>query len=98
MARPTARRSPTGRRVFINKQAYGSKWLWSPNNHSQSVAGLKLSQPLAYGWSLVGTVETGFQPISWNLANGARSLAQNNGKAQLLQGFGADFGPRRPMG
>ena len=88
---------PNGTASFINKQAYGSRWLWSPNNLSQSVVGLKLSQPLPFlsgpflsGWSLVGTVETGFQPLSWNLANGARSLAQNNGKAQLLQGFAAD--------
>jgi hypothetical protein len=66
---------PNGTASFINKQAYGSKWLWSPNNLSQSVVGLKLSQPVAYGWSVVGTVETGFQPLSWNLSNGARSLA-----------------------
>ena len=83
---------PNGTGSFINKQAYGSKWLWSPNNLSQSVVGLKLSQPVAYGWSVVGTVETGFQPLSWNLANGARSLAQNNGKAQLFQSFNADSG------
>ena len=78
---------PNGTGSFINKQAYGSKWLWSPNNLSQSVVGVKLSQPLAYGWSVVGTAETGFQPLSWNLSNGARSQAQNNGKAQLLQGL-----------
>ena len=90
---------PNGTGSFINKQAYGSKWLWSPNNLSQSVVGLKLSQPLPFlsgpflsGWSLVGTVETGFQPLSWNLANGQRSQVQNNGKAQLLQGFNADSG------
>jgi predicted porin len=90
---------PNGTGSFVNKQAYGSKWLFSPNNLSQSVVGIKLSQPLWFlsgpflsGWSLVGTVETGFQPLSWNLANGARSLAQNNGKAQLLQGFNADSG------
>jgi predicted porin len=83
---------PNGTASFINKQAYGSKWLWSPNNLSQSVVGLKLSQPVAYGWSVVGTVESGFQPLSWNLANGQRSQAQNNGKAQLLQGFNADSG------
>ncbi|HKN29775.1 MAG TPA: hypothetical protein VJY34_18560, partial [Roseiarcus sp.] len=25
---------------FIQKQSYGAKWLWSPNNLSQSVAGI----------------------------------------------------------
>jgi predicted porin len=83
---------PNGVGSFVNKQAYGSKWLWSPNNLSQSVIGIKMSQPLAYGWSLVGTAETGFQPLSFNLANGQRSQVQNNGKAQLLQGFNADSG------
>ena len=39
---------PNGTASFINKQAYGSKWLWSPNNLSQSVVGLKLSQPLPF--------------------------------------------------
>ena len=90
---------PNGTGSFVNKQAYGSKWLWSPNNLSQSVVGIKMSQPLPFlsgpflsGWSLVGTAESGFQTLSWNLANGARSQAQNNGKAQLLQGFNADSG------
>jgi predicted porin len=89
---------PNGTGSFVNKQAYGSKWLWSPNNLSQSVVGIKMSQPLSVlspwltGWSLVGTAETGFSTLSYNLANGARSQAQNNGKAQLLQGFNADSG------
>ena len=37
---------------FIQKQSYGPKWLWSPNNLSQSVAGIKMSQPI--GGRLVG--------------------------------------------
>ena len=77
---------------FISKQSYGSKWLWTPNGISQSVVGIKLSQPIAYGWSLVGTVETGFSPYSWNLANGQRSQVQNNGLALPLQGANADSG------
>ena len=77
---------------FISKQSYGAKWLWTPNGISQSVVGIKLSQPIAYGWSLVGTVETGFSPYSWNLANGQRSQVQNNGLALPLQGANADSG------
>jgi predicted porin len=77
---------------FISKQSNGSKWLWTPNGISQSVVGIKLSQPIAYGWSLVGTVETGFSPYSWNLANGQRSQVQNNGLALPLQGANADSG------
>ena len=83
---------PNGVGSFINKQSYGSKWLITPNGFSQSVVGLKLSQPIWWGWSIVGTVETGFDPYSLQLANGQRSQVQNNGKAQLLQGFNADSG------
>ena len=83
---------PNGVGSFINKQSYGSKWLITPNGFSQSVVGLKLSQPIWWGWSVVGTVETGFDPYSLQLANGQRSQVQNNGKAQLLQGFNADSG------
>ena len=77
---------------FVSKQSYGSRWLWMPNGVSQSVVGIKMSQPLAYGWSLVGTAETGFNPYSWNLANGQRSQVQNNGLALPLQGANADSG------
>src|SRR6185437_14815992 len=77
---------------FVSKQSYGSRWLWPPNGVSQSVVGIKMSQPLAYGWSLVGTAETGFNPYSWNLANGQRTQVQNNGLALPLQGANADSG------
>jgi predicted porin len=83
---------PNGVGSFVNKQSYGSKWLLTPNGFSQSVIGLKLSQPVGWGWSIVGTAETGFDPYSLNLANGQRSQVQNNGKAQLLQGFNGDSG------
>jgi predicted porin len=75
---------------FISKQSYGPKWLWTPNGINQSVAGVALSQPLAYGWSLVGTLETAFDPLSFNIANGQRSLVQNNGQALLLQSYNND--------
>ena len=55
---------------FIQKQSYGAKWLQSPNNLSQSVAGIKMSQPLPFlsgpflsGWSIVGDVGMGIQSL-----------------------------------
>ena len=79
---------------FVTKQSYGSKWLWTPNGLSQSVAGIKMSQSLAPiglpGWSLIGTVETGFNPYYGYLADAQRSQVQNNGKALPLQGANAD--------
>ena len=83
---------PNGVANFISKQSYGPKWLWTPNGVSQSVIGIKVNQPIAYGWSIVGTAETGFDPLSLNLANGQRSQAQNNGLALPLQGANADSG------
>ena len=90
---------PNGTGSFINKQAYGSKWLWSPNNLSQSVVGIKLSQPLPFlsgpflsGWSLVGTVETGFQPFPgiWPTAHAPKR--RTTARRSCLQGFNADSG------
>ena len=74
-----------GTQGLISKQSFGSKWLWSPNNINQSVIGIKMSEPIAYGWSLVGTLEAGFDPISGWLANSQRAQVINNGKALVLQ-------------
>ena len=52
-----------GTQGLISKQSNGSKWLWSPNNINQSVIGIKMSEPIGYGWSIIGTVEAGFDPI-----------------------------------
>ena len=79
---------------FITKQNRGVKWLFTPNGLSQSVVGIKMSQSLAplglAGWSLIGTVETGFNPYYGYLADAQRSQVQNNGKALTLQGANAD--------
>ncbi len=82
---------------FIQKQSYGAKWLWSPNNLSQSVAGIKMSLPLPYlsgpflsGWSIVGAFEWGFNPYYGYPAGAQQAQVQQNGKALLLQGAGAD--------
>ena len=75
-----------------------SAWLQTPNGINQSVVGIKMSQPIAYGWSLVGTAEVGFNPYFGYLADAQRSQVQNNGKALVLQNANAEFEPHRPMG
>jgi predicted porin len=82
---------------FIQKQSFGPKWLWSPNNLSQSVAGIKMAQPLPFlsgpflsGWSLIGVWEWGFNPYYGFPASAQQSQVNQNGKALLLQGAGAD--------
>ena len=82
---------------FIQKQSFGPKWLWSPNNLSQSVAGIKMAQPLPSlggpflsGWTLIGVFEWGFNPYYGFPAAAQQSQVNQNGKALLLQGAGAD--------
>ena len=68
---------------FITNQNKGVKWLWTPNGLSQSVIGLKMSQSLAplglAGWSLIGTIETGFNPYYGYLADAQHSQVRENG-------------------
>jgi predicted porin len=77
---------------FVGKQSNGSKWLWTPNGINQSVVGITMKEAIPWlpGWSLVGSVEAGFDPYSGQLVNGQRSLVQNNGKALVLQNANAD--------
>ena len=96
--RPYNARWNNGVDSFIQKQSYGAKWLQSPNNLSQSVAGIKMSQPLPFlsgpflsGWSIVGTWEWGFNPYYGFPAAAQQSQVNQNGRALLLQGAGADF-------
>ena len=72
---------------FVGKQSYGPRWLWTPNGISQSVVGINMKEAIPWlpGWSLVGAVESGFNPYSGNLVNGPRSLVQNNGVPLVLQ-------------
>jgi predicted porin len=77
---------------FISKQSYGPKWLWTPNGINQSVVGIKVNQPVGWGWSIVGTAETGFDPLSWNLANSQRSQVQVSGRGALFQNAQGDGG------
>ncbi len=81
---------PNGVADFISKQSNGPKWLWTPNEISQSVVGVKMSEPVGYGWSVVGTLELGFNPYSGYLANGQRSLVMNNGKPLIYQNAEGD--------
>jgi predicted porin len=79
-----------GTQGLISKQSHGVRWLWSPNNVNQSVIGVKMSQPIANGWSLIGTLEAGFDPISGYLANSQRAQVMNNGKPLALQSASGD--------
>ena len=49
-----------------------------------------MSEPIGHGWSLIGDVETGFNPYYGYLADAQRAQVQNNGKALILQNANAD--------
>jgi predicted porin len=56
----------------------------------QSKIGIRVAQPVADDWSLVGRVETGINPTSGQLTDACASLASNAGKAQGSQTANAD--------
>ena len=70
---------PAGVAYLIAKQSDGAKWLLSPNAINQSQVGVSMSEPLGAGWTVIGDAEFGFDPYSLELANGPRSLVENNG-------------------
>ena len=81
------------RHARAHQQADGNgvRWLWSPNNINQSVVGIKMSQPIANGWSLIGTVEAGFDPISGDLFQlAARTGDEQRQGGQSLQSASGD--------
>jgi predicted porin len=78
--------------IVTKQSSPNSQWLWTPNGLSQSVVGVKMSQPLANGWSLVGTWEWGFNPFYGYPADAQLSQVQNNGKALTQQNANADSG------
>jgi len=62
----------------IQKASRGGRWSWSPNALSPSTLGLKMEEPLVGDWLLIGAAEFGYNPYSGMLANGPRTLADNN--------------------
>ncbi len=77
--------------IITKQSTRGPQWLWTPNGLSQSVVGVKMSEPLwNSGWSLIGTVETGFDPYSMQLAYAQKAQVENNGKSLFLQNANAN--------
>ncbi len=62
----------------------------APNGLSQSRIGLKGIHALADDWSGIFTIETRFSPLSGEIANGPKSLVQNNGVALANQVSASD--------
>ena len=56
----------------------------------QSKIGIRVSEPIAGDFTLVGRAETGFNPLSGQLVDACASMAQNAGKKQGQQTANAD--------
>jgi predicted porin len=80
----------TGVDELLHKTNRGPAWLATPNGLSQSQVGVKIKEPLAYGWSVVAEVGTGFDPYSLQLANGPGSMVQNNTRTLANQNTNDD--------
>jgi predicted porin len=63
---------------LVNKASYRSKWQAVPNGLSQSNVGIKIKEQVAPNWYIVGDANFGFDPYSFDAANGPGSLEENN--------------------
>ena len=77
-ATPFNRDFPNGIQELISKDSNGGKWQWVPNGLSQSNVGIKMKEQVVPNWFIVGDVNFGFDPYSFDLANGPKSLVDNN--------------------
>ena len=63
---------------LINKASNKGAWQGVPNGLSQSNLGVKIKEQVAPSWFVVGDVNFGFDPYSFQFANGPASLEDNN--------------------
>jgi predicted porin len=81
---------PQGVEVLIAKNSQGARYSIAPNGLGQSVAGIKGTKEFAQDWSFDFNLETGFDPYSMRLANGLRSLVENNADILANQSANGD--------
>jgi predicted porin len=64
---------------LVAKPGGHSLWLPSPNAMTTSYVGVKIAEPLWGDWSFVGNLQVGYIPFSLHVADGLRSMVENNG-------------------
>jgi predicted porin len=79
-----------GLQYLIAKNSNDSRTTFAPNGLSQTKIGLKGTEEIGDGFSGVFNAEVGFQPNSFRLSDGPRSLIKNNGVPQANQTSGSD--------
>ena len=81
---------PNGVEELISKNSNGWRYTLLPNGLGQSHIGIKGIKPIASNWSFIFNLQTGFDPYSLQLANGPKSLAQNNTNPLDVQSANGD--------
>jgi predicted porin len=81
---------PNGVEELISKNSNGSRHTLLPNGLGQSHIGIKGEEPIAGNWSFIFNLQTGFDPYSLQLANGPKSLVQNNLNSLDVQSANGD--------
>jgi predicted porin len=87
---PFNRDVATGVEELVQKNSNKAQWLLTPGGISQSQVGVKIKEPIGFGWSVVGEVATGFDPYSLMLSNGPASMASNTQTPLPNQSSNAD--------
>jgi len=82
--------SKTGVGELISKINNRALWEPVPSGLSQSNVGVKIKEQIAPNWFLVGDVNAGFDPVSFKLASGPKSLVDSNNVALAHQTYGSD--------
>ena len=83
---------PTGLeyRAFSAKNLRGPISSLAENGSEQSSVGLKIDEAIGGGWVALGKLETGFNPLSGEIADSCASLGRNNGRNQLTSTSNSD--------
>jgi predicted porin len=81
---------PNGVEELISKNSNHPLYTLLPNGLGQSHIGIKGKEPIVGDWSFIFNLQTGFDPYSLQLANGPKSLVQNNLNALDVQSANGD--------
>jgi predicted porin len=81
---------PSGLEYLLQKNSSRSISSLSENGMSQSKVGLRGVHEFVDGWSGVFKLETGFNPLSGNISDALKSVAQNNGVSLAQQSTNGD--------
>ena len=79
-----------GTEPFISSNSNRALWNLQPNGLSQSNIGIKGKEEFAPGWSFIFDLQAGFDPYSLQLANGPKSLVENDGILAANQSSNGD--------